>query len=97
MCRSPSQFDHVITGGPMNNDLIWVDTTTEVAPFRLLSANLPQQKSFAHAVSGAGKTGKTPTAIPFPSSQGAERRRQGERFWKANAKDPLSFSGDVEL
>src|SRR4029077_16916592 len=37
---SPSQFDHVITAVPLNGQLVWMDTTTEVAPFRLLAASL---------------------------------------------------------
>src|SRR5581483_11582883 len=37
---SPSQFDHVISLVPLAKEEVWMDTTTEVAPFRLLSPSL---------------------------------------------------------
>ncbi|PYX87317.1 MAG: hypothetical protein DMG68_12135 [Acidobacteria bacterium] len=40
---SPSQFDHVITLLPSGKDEIWMDTTAEVAPYRLLSYNLRKE------------------------------------------------------
>jgi tetratricopeptide (TPR) repeat protein len=33
---SPAQFDHVITVVPQGNGFVWLDTTTEVAPFGYL-------------------------------------------------------------
>src|SRR4051812_27818733 len=94
---SPSQFDHVITAVPMNNELIWVDTTTEVAPFRLLSANLRDKKALLMPVSGAAKLVETPTTIPFPSSQLLSVDGKVNDFGKLNAKIHFSFRGDVEL
>src|SRR2546426_4263079 len=43
---SPAQFDHVITTVPSGKDgkeLIWLDSTTEVAPFRLLAARRSEE------------------------------------------------------
>ncbi len=45
---SPAQFDHVITAVPSGKDgkeLIWLDSTTEVAPFRLLAARLRKKQA----------------------------------------------------
>src|SRR6266404_3624466 len=94
---SPSQFDHVITAVPMNNDLIWVDTTTEVAPFRLLSANLRNKKALLMPVSGPAKLVETPTNIPFASSQLLSVDGKVNDFGKLNAKIHFAFRGDVEL
>src|SRR3954470_22671816 len=94
---SPSQFDHVITAVPMNNDLIWVDTTTEVAPFRLLSANLRNKKALLMPVSGPAKLVETPTALPFASSQLLNVEGKVNDFGKLNAKIHFAFRGDVEL
>src|ERR1700746_3162745 len=41
---SPSQFDHVITLLPLGKEEVWMDTTTEVAPFRLLSFNIRKKQ-----------------------------------------------------
>src|SRR3954466_13870603 len=94
---SPSQFDHVITAVPMNNDLIWVDTTTEVAPFRLLSSNLRNKKALLMPVSGAAKLVDTPTTLPFTSSQLLTVDGKVNDFGKLNAKIHFAFRGDVEL
>jgi len=94
---SPSQFDHVITAVPINNDLIWVDTTTEVAPFRLLSANLRNKKALLMPVSGPAKLVETPTALPFVSSQLLTVEGKVNDFGKLNAKVHFAFRGDVEL
>src|SRR2546426_3646478 len=45
---SPAQFDHVITAVPSGKDgkeLIWLDSTTEVAPFRLIAARLRKKQA----------------------------------------------------
>src|ERR1700722_15225186 len=42
---SPSQFDHVITMLPMGSEEVWMDTTAEVAPFRLLSFTLRNKQA----------------------------------------------------
>src|SRR3954462_4603075 len=94
---SPSQFDHVITAVPMNNDLIWVDTTTEVAPFRLLSANLRNKKALLMPVSGVAKLVDTPTVPPFVSSQLLAVNGKVNDFGKLNANVHWAFRGDVEL
>src|SRR5438270_5287728 len=94
---SPSQFDHVITAVPMNNDLIWVDTTTEVAPFRLLSANLRNKKALLMPVSGVAKLVDTPTVPPFVSSQLLTVTGKVNDFGKLNANIHWQFRGDVEL
>src|SRR6201993_4328937 len=42
---SPSQFDHVITMLPMGKQEVWMDTTSEVAPFRLLAYTLRNKQA----------------------------------------------------
>src|SRR5258706_14722845 len=42
--RSPSQFDHVITLLPIGGQEYWMDTTSEVAPFRLLAFSLRKKQ-----------------------------------------------------
>ncbi len=37
---SPAQFDHVITAVPQGKEFLWLDTTSEVAPFRYLMSPL---------------------------------------------------------
>jgi tetratricopeptide (TPR) repeat protein len=42
---SPAQFDHVISVVPEANDLVWLDTTTEVSPFGFLLAGLRDKQA----------------------------------------------------
>src|ERR1700728_4609746 len=51
---SPAQFDHVITLLPMPHEEVWMDTTSEVAPFRLLAYTL--QKKQALVIPDGGGT-----------------------------------------
>jgi hypothetical protein len=49
---SPAQFNHVITMVPLGKEQVWMDTTTEVAPFRLLSYPLRKKQSLVIAADG---------------------------------------------
>src|SRR4029077_2630920 len=62
---SPSQFDHVITAVPVDKDLVWMDSTAEVAPFRLLAAALRNKSALLVPPDGAGKIVETPADPPF--------------------------------
>jgi tetratricopeptide (TPR) repeat protein len=57
---SPAQFDHVITVVHRGNDLLWLDTTSEVAPFGMLLANLRDKKVLLIALDGSASLVKTP-------------------------------------
>src|SRR5580658_9368608 len=52
---APSQFDHMITVVPIGDELIWMDSTAEVAPFRLLSPPLRNKSALLVEPDGAGK------------------------------------------
>ena len=55
---SPSQFDHVITLLPMGKEKVWMDTTTEVAPFRLLSYNIRKKQGLGDSRHRSGAPGR---------------------------------------
>ena len=42
---SPAQFDHVITEARLGHDLIWLDSTEEVAPFGLIAYQLRNKQA----------------------------------------------------
>ena len=64
---SPSQFDHVITLLPMTtpHEEVWMDTTSEVAPFRLLAYSLRKKQALVIPASGTPRT--CWTAMPSAS------------------------------
>src|SRR5215813_218041 len=57
---SPSQFDHVITAVHRGKDLTWLDATSEVAPFGMLTANLRDKEALVIGVDGSSQLIRTP-------------------------------------
>jgi len=94
---SPSQFDHVISAVPLGNDLLWLDTTTEVAPFRLLAASLRNKKALLVPVNEAPRLVDTPADPPFPAVQRVEIDGQISELGKLTARVQYTLRGDGEL
>ncbi len=94
---TPSQFDHVITAVPVNDQLIWMDTTTEVAPFRLLAASLRNKPALLVPPDGAGKIVDTPADPPFLSTQRVEIDADVSELGKLTSKLRYFVRGDNEL
>ncbi len=94
---SPSQFDHVISVVPIGKEMVWLDTTTEIAPFRLISYNLRGKKALVIPPSGAAKLVETPAEAPIPNAQIMETEGKVSDLGKLTAHVKLSFSGDSEL
>src|ERR1700690_4343639 len=94
---SPSQFDHVITAVPLKDQLIWMDTTTEVAPFRLLAAALRDKAALLVPADGAGKIVNTPPDPPFLSTQRVEIDAEVSELGKLTSKLRYFVRGDNEL
>ncbi len=94
---SPSQFDHVITAVPQGNDLIWMDTTAEVAPFRLLVSPLRDKSALLVPPDGAGKIVQTPPDPPFLSTQEVAIEGQVSDLGKLDAHLHYTLRGDTEV
>ena len=63
---SPEQFDHVITVVQRGDSVIWLDSTPEVAPYRLLTFALRDKQALVIPTSGEPKLMRTPADGPFP-------------------------------
>lgn len=94
---SPAQFDHVITAVPVGKELIWMDSTAEVAPFRLLSAALRNKSALLVPADGAGNIVETPVDPPFASSQRVEIDAQVSDLGKLTSKMRYFVRGDNEF
>ena len=94
---SPSQFDHVITLLPLNGQEVWMDTTTEVAPFRLLSFNIRKKQGLVIPASGTPHLEETPADTPMPSTQLQTIEGSINELGKLNAKISYVVRGDTEL
>jgi len=95
---SPSQFDHVITAVPLGDDLLWMDTTTEIAPFRLLNAALRGKKALVIPTDGTPpRLIETPPDPPFASTQHVEIEGSISELGKLDAMVRYVVRGDNEL
>src|SRR5215469_12449824 len=94
---SPSQFDHVITLLPLHGQKVWMDTTTEVAPFRLLSFNIRKKQGLVIPASGTPHLEETPADTPMPSTQLQTIEGSINELGKLNAKISYVVRGDTEL
>lgn len=64
---SPGQFDHVITAVELGGETIYLDTTSEVAPFRVLLQPLRNKQALLVGASGVSRLVVTPSANPQPN------------------------------
>ena len=93
---SPSQFDHMITAVPVGDELIWMDSTAEVAPFRLLSPPLRNKSALLVEPDGVGKIVQTPMDPPFLSTQHVEIEARVNDLGKLTATLRYFLRGDNE-
>ena len=96
---SPGQFDHVITLVTLHNkQRIWLDTTTEVAPFQLLSFQIRDRKAlWVPLPSGDAQVITTPADSPVPNTQDLTIDAKINDVGTLAAKVHFSFRGDSEL
>jgi tetratricopeptide (TPR) repeat protein len=96
---SPSQFDHVITLLPLGGQEVWMDTTAEVAPFRLLAYTLRNKKALVVPPVGSGTPHleDTPADTPMPDSEIADVDGKINDIGKLEAHVHYTFRGDEEL
>jgi len=94
---SPSQFDHVITLLPMGKDEVWMDTTSEVAPFRLLAFTLRNKQALVIPADGKPHLEETPADTPMPDFERSEIDGKINEIGKLEAHVHYVFRGDEEL
>jgi tetratricopeptide (TPR) repeat protein len=94
---SPGQFDHVITAVPLSGETLWMDTTAEVAPFRLLSPQLRDKKALLVPASGLGRLETTPAEPPFLSTELIEMEGRVNELGKLTGHTHMVVHGDAEL
>ena len=94
---SPSQFDHVMTRVAVGSEAVWLDATTEVAPFRLLSPSLRKKQTLVVDPSGAARLEETPAATPMPNATASDIDATLSESGTLSTHVHFTFSGDYEL
>ena len=94
---SPSQFDHVFTMVPLGKQEIWMDSTTEVAPFRLLSSVLRKKQALIIPQDGTPHLEETPADPPMVNEQISTIDGSVSELGKLTANITYEVRGDTEL
>ena len=104
---SPGQFDHVLTVIPQGSDdqqWLWLDTATEVAPFRVLPASLRAKRALVISVHASGDAPAasarfltTPADLPEPALELIEVTGRISPLGKLTAHVRYSMTGDNAL
>ena len=63
---TPAQFDHVITVVSLNGKEIWLDSTPEVTPYRMLISPLRDKQALVIPTNAPPRLERTPADGPFP-------------------------------
>ncbi|MBV9073015.1 MAG: DUF3857 domain-containing protein [Acidobacteria bacterium] len=102
---SPAQFDHVITFVPLKSgpdhagDLqgLWLDSTTEVAPFRMLAAVIRNKKALLVPPNAPAQLVTTPADLPQGNTQALKINGKINQIGKLEATYDYTVRGDAEL
>jgi tetratricopeptide (TPR) repeat protein len=94
---SPSQFDHMITMVPVGKEEVWMDTTTEVAPFRLLAFPLRKKQALVVPQEGVPRLEETPADAPMAGVQDQQVEGKVNEVGKLSIHVRYSARGDLEL
>ena len=95
---SPSQFNHIITMVPLGKEEIWMDTTTEVAPFRLLAYPLRKKQALViPADGGPPHLQETPVDSPIPDTEKLQIDGKVDDSGKLDARIAYEIRGDSEI
>jgi len=94
---SPAQFNHVITMVPVGKEEVWLDTTTEVAPFRLLAYPLRKKQALVIPPQGVSHLEETPADSAIPDTEKLQIEGKVDDSGALDAKIAYEIRGDSEL
>ena len=93
----PATFNHVITVVDVGGDKVWLDTTTEVAPYRALLSVLRDKQALVIPATGPAQLIKTPSQLPFPSLTQYEAKSELDTSGSFKGHVEVSLRGDDEI
>jgi tetratricopeptide (TPR) repeat protein len=94
---SPDSFNHLITRVEVDGKPVWLDTTAEVAPYRLLLFGIRDRSALVVPDMGLAKVEKTPALPPFEPTTTMEAVGTLDADGTSNSKITFTFRGDDEV
>jgi tetratricopeptide (TPR) repeat protein len=93
----PAQFDHMITLVKLKDHDVWLDSTPEVAPSRMLLAGLRDKLALAIPATGDAQLVRTEATLPFPSFVRETITGKLAKGGVLTAHFDLTLRGDAEV
>ncbi len=93
----PAAFNHVITLVDVGGEKVWLDATTEVAPYRVLLPVLRDKEALVVPAAGTPQLIKTPALLPFPALTSYEAKYQLDTSGAFKGHVEISLRGDDEV
>jgi tetratricopeptide (TPR) repeat protein len=91
---SPAQFDHEITAVRLGDDLTWMDTTAEVAPFALLTYPLRNKEALLASEDANAGLKRTPATVPVKNTMAYSMDGKVSETGTLDALIELTATGD---
>ena len=94
---SPGSFNHAITQVQLDGKTVWLDSTAEGSPFRLLNPLLRNRPALVVPETGVATIERTPEALPFPDFQTFTADGTLDAQGVSNSRIVLTVRGDLEV
>lgn len=94
---SPAQFDHVITIAQIDKDWVWLDSTSEVAPFALLLYPLRDKQAVVASTEAIGGLRRTPSTVPGKNTISFSNEGKVSENGAVDSTISISTTGDTAV
>jgi tetratricopeptide (TPR) repeat protein len=94
---SPASFNHLITRVQVDGKEVWLDATTEIAPYQVLVFQLRDKLALVVPEQGTATLERTPKSLPFPSVDTWKAEGALNKDGVSESHITLTLRGDDEL
>jgi len=93
----PGALNHAVLVVTAGKDVLWMDPSSDVLPFRMLLPNLRGQQALIASATVAPHFAETPSALPFLSKQTVEITGRVSSLGRLAARIRYTLRGDNEV
>ena len=94
---SPDSFNHLITRVTVDGKPVWLDATTEVAPYSALLVGLRDKSALVIPEQGATTIERTPAQLPFAAIDKMDAVGTLDEAGVSNSRLVMTMRGDSEI
>jgi tetratricopeptide (TPR) repeat protein len=94
---SPGAFNHLITRAMVGGQPVWLDSTAEVAPYRMLVSVIRDKQALLVPGTGVAHLDRSPADLPFANYQTMDAVGTLDKDGISHSRLTFVFRGDGEL